>query len=90
MPMSKSVDLGKVIDIDGVPCKRILSSGAGVSAGVKSMCRGYPKVSVALPRHCEGAEHVKSGRLKGAPIIQNRRHEENLCKMHGYSRDLDF
>lgn len=47
----------------------------------------YPKVSTTLPKWCEGAEHITAGRQRGKPIVESARHERELCKRYGYTRD---
>lgn len=49
----------------------------------------YPKISNSLQQWCAGADHVqdKSSRHYGKPIIRSRRHQDELCRQHGYTRD---
>lgn len=51
----------------------------------------YPRVSSAMPRWCDGADHVNAPgtRDHGKPIITSSTHAKYLCKKLGYTRDFD-
>ena len=57
---------------------------ARVAYGLK-----FPKISRTLPRNCDGAEHVKSGKTAGCPIITSLKHERELCRRYGYADKFD-
>lgn len=74
---------------DGQRYHRSMSGGAlGYgNVGLAYDWNEYPKISSALPKGCAGAEHVKEGRNKGKPIIESKKQERELLRMHGYTRD---
>lgn len=78
-------DIGSILFIDGEPCIRVISMVD--SSRKNSTTSKYPVASRALPKYCEGAEHVKSGVRKGQPIITSEMHKKELCRRHGYTRD---
>lgn len=78
------------IVIDGQRYYRSMSGGAvGLGEGYMEYDHGaYPRVSAAMPRFAEGAEHVKTpGKDHGKVIIESARHAKELCRRHGYTRD---
>lgn len=49
-------------------------------------CTGqYPRVALDLPKGLPGCKTDKLGRT----IVQSRRHENEICKKHGYYRHED-
>lgn len=82
---SEAPDLGSVVMIDKTPFVRIVS--VPQISGFVAYTGQYPKVSSTLPKFCDGADHVKTGREKGKPIIRNVTHERELCRMYGFTRE---
>ncbi|MCC7407413.1 MAG: hypothetical protein IT442_05040 [Phycisphaeraceae bacterium] len=77
-PMSQAPDLGQVVEIDGLPCVRIVS--------VPAQVRGdpwKPYVSHRLPRGIKGVRADAHGR----PIIETRAQERNVAAALGYERE---
>jgi predicted heme/steroid binding protein len=80
------------IVVDGVKYHRSMSGGAvGFGDGYMQYDHAdYPRVSHAMPRFLEGAEHVKdSGKNHGKVIIESARQAKELCRRHGFTRDYD-
>jgi len=85
-PMRSAPELGYAISVQGKMFRRILTPPTNGSAYDRDK---FPKLSSALPQFCEGAEHVQSGVHVGKPIITSRRHQDELCRMHGYTREYE-
>ena len=77
IPMKDAPDFGEVVDVDGVPCKRIASPSA------VSRPTWTPYVSSRLPKNLPGFECTKSGK----PIISSQAVERNAASKLGWSRD---
>lgn len=83
-PMSKAPPLGKRIKHGGRIFERVVSTS--VQTDMKPSHWNYPVVSRALPRKLKGCRHTD----KGHTIIENRKHEQDLCAKHGLRRADDF
>ena len=81
----KAPSVGRKITIGGRKFTRIISGG--LSTALAYDFNSYPKVSSSLPNWCDGADHVKDGREAGKPIIVSRKHEDDLCRRHGFTRN---
>lgn len=77
------------IVVDGVRYFRSMSGGAvGYGDGYMEYDHDqYPRLSSAMPRFSEGAEHVKGGKDHGKVIIESAQHAKEMCKRHGYTRE---
>lgn len=72
----------------GKQYRRVKPTIGGIVARLDYDHSEYPKVSKALPQFAAGADFVKeSGRNYGCPIITSRRHQDELCRRHGFTRD---
>lgn len=79
-PVEQRPHIGETVTIDGEPCTRIASSVQGnVAGGID----GHPRVSQSLPPWVPGCRHDKTGQ----PIIESRRHENEVLARTGYVRD---
>jgi len=85
-PMRRAPQLGLEILHNGKVFTRRISAPKN---GTAYDSEKYPKVSSSLPVGCAGAEHVTGGRHDGKPIITSRRHEDELCARHGFTREYD-
>jgi hypothetical protein len=79
MPMSDAVSIGDTMEHNGRTLRRVVSSGQVMDQSWKQ----WPRVSNSLPRFMPGCRHMKDGR----PIVENKRHERNICSEHEYVKD---
>lgn len=90
-PMRHAPKLGAVVTVNGKQYKRIISTSANNGGSMLiGACdaSAYPKISSTLPQFAAGAEFVtKPGKDFGKPIITSRRHQDELCKRHGFTRE---
>lgn len=84
--MHQAPAIGSTIRRSGKTFVRIISA---CHNGTAYDSESYPKLSSSLPVWCEGANHVSTGIQAGKPIITSRRHEDDLCRRHGFTRDYD-
>ena len=83
--MEKAPAIGSTITRNGKKYRRAMSlpeNGTAYDSG------SYPKLSKTMRQRSAGAEYVTTpGRHYGCPIIESRRHENEMCRRHGYTRD---
>jgi hypothetical protein len=82
-PMINAPRIGAKVTRGGKEFFRVISRKVGNATAYDH--DQYPKVSTTLPQWCDGAEHTDRGRA----IIRSRRHQDELCRQHGYIRDYD-
>ena len=80
----RAPEIGSVINIDGEPCTRIISTPR--TSMENSFRHGYPRVSYTLPRGIEDAPCMPDGK----PVITSKKHQDELCKKYKYTNDLDI
>lgn len=81
MSMAEAPSIGSIIHRDGRALRRIASVSVQVDPAANRS--QYPYVSNALPRNLAGCR-VDS---KGKPIVESRRHEQEIMARHGYAKD---
>lgn len=85
--MKEAPELGQAIEVDGKVFRRILSMPASAGLGEYDG-NDYPRVSHAMPRFLEGAEHVtEPGKNYGKVIIESAQQARELCRRHGFTRE---
>jgi len=85
-PAGKAPDIGRVITVNGESLTRVYS--VGVTSLLDYDHDGYPKISKALPQFAPGADHVGDpGKDYGCAVIKSRRHQDEMCRRHGFTRE---